>query len=242
MDTIDRVLDRVRKLLALGGSPNQAEAEAAVEKAHNLLKAHNLSMTDLEQKEALTEETFMEGTMIRNWRKILLHAVAEYNFCGLYAHVFRDTSGPRATTKTHLKVVGTEAGVIVTRIMATYLMDVVTRLARDFQKDGDTTATLEGFKFGVAETLVARLRHLRDTEAEESPESHALVVRGLDAVENFFRQQNMEQKTIDPAEDKRDDMWAWMAGRVAGNKVNLSPQLADSASEHLAIEENHETR
>jgi len=39
---IDRVLDRIRKLLALAGSPNQHEAEIAMKKAHELMLRHNI--------------------------------------------------------------------------------------------------------------------------------------------------------------------------------------------------------
>ncbi len=39
---VDRVLDRIRKLLALAGSPNQHEAEIAMRKAHELMLRHNV--------------------------------------------------------------------------------------------------------------------------------------------------------------------------------------------------------
>lgn len=38
----DRVLDRIRKLLALAGSDNQHEAEAAMRRAHELMLRHNI--------------------------------------------------------------------------------------------------------------------------------------------------------------------------------------------------------
>lgn len=39
---VDRVLERIRKLLALAGSPNQHEAELAMRKAHELMLRHNV--------------------------------------------------------------------------------------------------------------------------------------------------------------------------------------------------------
>jgi hypothetical protein len=41
----DRVLDRIRKLLALAGSSNQHEAEIAMRKAHELMLRHNIEET-----------------------------------------------------------------------------------------------------------------------------------------------------------------------------------------------------
>jgi hypothetical protein len=43
--TVDRVLDRIRKLLALAGSSNQHEAELAMRKAHELMLRHNVEHT-----------------------------------------------------------------------------------------------------------------------------------------------------------------------------------------------------
>ncbi len=40
----DRVLDRIRKLLALAGSSNQHEAEIAMRKAHELMLRHNIEV------------------------------------------------------------------------------------------------------------------------------------------------------------------------------------------------------
>jgi hypothetical protein len=42
--TAERVLDRIRKLLALAGSPNQHEAEIAMRKAHELMLRHNVEV------------------------------------------------------------------------------------------------------------------------------------------------------------------------------------------------------
>ena len=41
----DRILERIRKLLALAGSPNQHEAEIAMRKAHELMLRHNVEAT-----------------------------------------------------------------------------------------------------------------------------------------------------------------------------------------------------
>ena len=42
----DRVLDRIRKLLALAGSDNRNEAELAMQKAHELMLRHNVGLVD----------------------------------------------------------------------------------------------------------------------------------------------------------------------------------------------------
>ncbi|MBA3396808.1 MAG: DUF2786 domain-containing protein [Deltaproteobacteria bacterium] len=44
-DSVDRTLDRIRKLLALAGSSNQHEAEIAMRRAHELMLRHNIEAT-----------------------------------------------------------------------------------------------------------------------------------------------------------------------------------------------------
>ena len=41
----DRILERIRKLLALAGSPNENEAEIAMRRAHELMLRHNIDAT-----------------------------------------------------------------------------------------------------------------------------------------------------------------------------------------------------
>jgi hypothetical protein len=46
----ERVVARIRKLLALAASPNQHEAEAAMNRAHELMLRHNIEHLDAEQE------------------------------------------------------------------------------------------------------------------------------------------------------------------------------------------------
>lgn len=55
----DKLIERLRKLFALGNSPNQHEAEAALAKASQIMQEHQLSMSDVDMSEqgAIVEET-----------------------------------------------------------------------------------------------------------------------------------------------------------------------------------------
>jgi hypothetical protein len=48
---LDKVLERIRKLLALAGSPNQNEAELAMRKAHELMLRHNIESAEKREYE-----------------------------------------------------------------------------------------------------------------------------------------------------------------------------------------------
>jgi len=71
-----KIIDKIRKLLALGGSPNEHEAALATSKAHQLLNEYNLSLDELEAKQ-IQEAKFTMGKNFSKWRINLAHAVSD---------------------------------------------------------------------------------------------------------------------------------------------------------------------
>jgi uncharacterized DUF497 family protein len=80
----DRIIDRIRKLLALATSPNQAEAESAAAKAQALLQQHNLELAQVEQSSKQQSSMIQKQVDIHSrqrWRRLLIHTIARANFC-----------------------------------------------------------------------------------------------------------------------------------------------------------------
>lgn len=50
-----RIIERVLKILALGNSPNTAEAELAMMRVHEMLHRHNLTLQDVERHQAAAQ-------------------------------------------------------------------------------------------------------------------------------------------------------------------------------------------
>ncbi len=89
----DTVLVMIRKCLALGQSPNENEAAAAMAKAQDLLAKYNLSMEDLGTPENEEDKVIRFGYSILgrfNWRRYLVSIVAETNFCKVLLSNHRD--------------------------------------------------------------------------------------------------------------------------------------------------------
>src|SRR3954454_9262567 len=82
---IDRIVDRVKKLLALSSSQNPHEAALAAAKAQELLFKHNLSLALVEAElpggrhSRYVNDRFDSGGWM-DWRRRLLAAVARNNF------------------------------------------------------------------------------------------------------------------------------------------------------------------
>jgi hypothetical protein len=87
---MDTILKRIQKLLALtverGATPEEAATAAA--KAQALLFEHNLSMAQVEAVGDIGGDEIFDYVLdiaaamrFVNWRKALISAIAEYNFC-----------------------------------------------------------------------------------------------------------------------------------------------------------------
>src|SRR5262245_43821012 len=78
----DRVVERIRKLLALSTSANPNEAALAAEKAVELAQRHNL---DLARIDGVPADPYVERSCdvggASQWRWLLMSAVARANFC-----------------------------------------------------------------------------------------------------------------------------------------------------------------
>jgi len=121
----EKLIDRIKKLLALAGNnPNEVEAAAAAEKAQELLALHNLSMADVKSTSQDKDEVELQGglyTSAHPWRRPLGNAVAALYFC---KYMYRPYSGKNE----HL-FIGTKANIAVATMMFSYLFETVDRLA-----------------------------------------------------------------------------------------------------------------
>lgn len=190
----DKVVERVRKLLALaerrGG--NEAEAASAAAKAQELLAAYNLTMATVQQGggDGRREDARQKGGMYIYERE-LWRAVAELNFCMYfksYKWWTRKTKyGTRDQRVFQHRIVGREVNVKSTWAMAGYLQTTIERLCRERltirmneqQIDGSRntqyfTSWAVSWREGVADRLVERLRERRrdvlKKEAREAAE------------------------------------------------------------------------
>jgi Protein of unknown function (DUF2786) len=238
---MDKLTDRIRKLLALAGNnPSEAEAAAAMERASALMAEHNLTMAQINILGANREErteTQYEGQSVRQtWARSISDAVADLNFC-FYCYRAPRRSGiaPRRTD-IHF-VVGTRANVESTKLMALYLVDTVERLARECAQTSGHEK--HAFKLGCAHRLAERLRQLRDEriaaqkEAQQSPPTPTKT--NLPTLAGVYETHEAANREFYAKLHKRmprrrrgsgTTNWdVYQLGRIAGNDVGLNAQV-----------------
>lgn len=130
------VIEKVRKLLALSKSPNEKEAQAAAEKAQELLAKYNLSMSAVEGSRATETYGTEIGSITRSqpWRRRLYNAVAALYFCKYFFTTRKREAWQRQ--KGFIRVdehyfVGERHNTSVAALVAQYLEDTINRLAKD---------------------------------------------------------------------------------------------------------------
>lgn len=141
--TNEKVIDRVKKLLALSTSSYQAEAENAILKAQELLLANGLSMADVSSGEStktdkeVIHESVNKGTVCR-WHEKLLAAVIAENFrCTAYFGTY-DRTG-----QTFLKIMGLKEDVEVCKEVIEFTVRVADHMWLQYKRNNRIKGSLE---------------------------------------------------------------------------------------------------
>lgn len=173
-----RAIDLSQKLLAKAASTTfPEEAASATAKAMELLAAHNLDMSIVEQgggKKAARGAEYKVGGLYR-WQRSLWRAVAELNFCmywNLYErddtkiNKYRQRQGEGKVTGGYVyrhKLIGRKVNIVQVHNMAEYLEQTIERMTRAWEPDKSQwfTRRSKSFREGMADTLISKLNERR---------------------------------------------------------------------------------
>lgn len=240
----EELLAKVRKLLALGTSPSEAEAASAMEKARMLLARYGLTVSDVgsdvgsgdpdTRDPSVGESVLIQKKRLRKWESALIGAVARATFTQAL-HV-------GAGDGTRVVLIGREVNTAAAAELFSYLHLVILKLGRAHSGE---VAHLESFKLGVAHRLGERLSAgLDEQEREkssagakgktgnaqsdaEAAEERSLAVRMEHLAErenkSFIQEKYGKVKTKNVS--RRVERDSYFAGRAAGDTVSLRRQI-----------------
>lgn len=165
----DRVIERVRKLLALSGSDNEHEAAAAAHRAQVLLAEHQLTMAELDAGDSddgpeVVRETWFNSKRIPGWRSRLAFGVA----AGFGCEATRSAGWG-------MRIYGDPSAVATARATFAYLVQAIERCAREarraYQGMESPRSYASAYRLGMADRLSARLRQRRSEAMAEAAEA-----------------------------------------------------------------------
>src|ERR1700756_3031142 len=95
---MDKIMDKIRKVLAMSTSANEHEAAAFAAKVQSMLAEHNLSLSDIEDKGDNGDESIVidneEKTTPYPWRRPVAQGVAKMYFCEYYYQTVKHKGPP----------------------------------------------------------------------------------------------------------------------------------------------------
>lgn len=206
----DMILNKVKKLLNLGNSTNEKEAQSAIEKAHQLLKDYNLSITDIQEDSIydIIEEDIMESKTVSAWKWYIIVGVSKFNYCKLIS-----TKYPNKVIQ---QFVGKQHNIVVAKEMVNYLFSVVERLAKNYGGDirGD-------YKKGLAYRLCERLYELSKTEETQCT---TLVIQEESMIDKYLKDNYSDLETKNRSTSIRSRL-AFDCGTEDADDISLNTQI-----------------
>ena len=217
---VDRALDRIRKLLALAGSPNQHEAEQAMRKAHELMLRHNVDATTGSRE----YEVRHLGDPEKRSSRVEVDIVAllsEYFFVKVIrVPVYLPRLGK---TGSAYEIAGTRSNVEMANHVYAFLLATADRLWRENRGDArvrsgrDRLSYQSGVIRGFREKLGAERVELKGT---------GLIWIGDPKLDDFYRARHPRIVTRRSSVQLNG---AHMAGREAGRTVVLHRPVEGSS-------------
>lgn len=219
-DDEERVMDKIRKLLALGESPNEHEAKAAVAKARSLLDAYGLSesvVTDRERHDDFGAAH--PGPVVKAGRH-------HFAVSRILAKFFRVRCiwifgmAPDETAGHQLEICGRRCDLVVAEHVHDFLHAEALRLWKANGAGGkrDKEDFLEGVMNGYVETL--EREHVAPGSA--SP-SKALVHVGEADLDDYFSRRHPKYGSMRGSRRSRGAQFA--EGLSAGRSIKIAKPL-----------------
>jgi hypothetical protein len=233
------VVEKVQKLLALAGNnPNEHEAEAATQKAMDLLSAYNLTMHHVGKSQSTTtgkrDDKKRKGGLY-GWQRSLWASVAKLNFCLYEAH-----KGLAAGSQYEHRLIGSEVNVISTEVMAEYLQQAIERRAQSWAKENGYKSVFVreaiAYREGMAKTICHRLEELREQRLREEREKQTAGGNGSGT-------EIVLADVIHAEEDYNNDyLYGYEPGTHARRRAERNAAQAKATAEYKAQMAEHDRK
>ena len=232
----DKIISKVRKMLALAGdaAASEGERDNALRMAHNILAKHNLSMAEIEATtgeagEARGSETC--ETRNQPWARKASMAVGNMLFCSYF---FSRSS--RAGKVTH-NFVGREGNAKTAADLSAYVVNsIMSEANKEWKKQADPGPWWTSFCKGAADRVWERCEEIRKAAERDSSATStgtSLVLASLYASElaanKAYITNSMGLKLVTKASRQKRVGDGYGAGKAFGSGISLNKQVGRSA-------------
>ncbi|MEM7199766.1 MAG: DUF2786 domain-containing protein [Planctomycetota bacterium] len=220
-----RMLDRIHKLLSLGESPNQNEAQAALDKARELLLRHQLEGVGAAHPSQY-EVRWLGDIKGRHplWEQLLGALLGEFFFVRvIWVHSYDPLRDRRGTV---LEIAGNPEHLAMANYVHGFLCQVLPALWRDYRTNRGLTGNRDRLRF-----FAGAVRGFRDKMRAQDQglrQRFALVPVGDPALDAFVRRRHPSTRTSRTGGHARSQ--AYEDGVAEGQRIRLRRPLGDGGS------------
>ena len=233
----DKILDRIRKLLAMANDErgNDNERETALRQAHAMLTKHGLELADVEAHEREKMDPrgcYDDEGWSMGWTRSVRNHIAKLFMCSYYYG--RKINGTREVHH----FVGRESNAMTAMYMSSYVINSILKEGRRLYKHNLSPET-RAFATGCSVKLRHRIdKMIADKAAEvafEQGTGTSLVLMNLIKAEEMANQEFTASWNISKSKSRAVtvDGGAYSAGMAYGDKINLSMQVGQTKQQSI---------
>ena len=186
----ERIIDKIRKLMALAGSPNENEAKLAMMRAQQLMAKYNLSKRDIDKNDpgkVITKKVSGDVKRSPTWMAVLGKIIADNFKCYSYR---QETHGGSV-----IMMKGLEEDLEIAEVVYTYAVGFIEaetkKLRRNLRKagtptNGHTNDYIAGFLDGIKKQF----------EEQTNSNEWGLILRTPQVVLDEISMMKLEMKSL----------------------------------------------
>jgi hypothetical protein len=222
MANIETIKGRIKKLLALSGSPNEAEAILAMQKCQELMEKYDIRHIDVDET---TGKVRVVAEKIRGYSN--RHTMWESKLGATIAHSF-DAQALilRGHHEWHLVFVAAKTDAEFILYLYKMLRRIISKNSKtyaDKRRVGSRKSIRHSYSIGMIMTIHDRLIKLY----KELPDERALVVVKEGAIKEYIA--NEIGKVEKGSDTEISDRDAFKQGLEDGEEVQITPPIAHEA-------------
>lgn len=221
------IIDRIRKLLALATSDNEAEASLAAQKAQELLVKHNLSMSQVEAKpDDYVKEEIEEGKRRSKETLYINRILSRFYFVDIVSSAKPRMKGETRRDKVTI-MLGKPHNIEIAKYVSLFLHRAFKDLWLDYRKRTNAPLTSKDrFWFGLYTGLTEQLKQ-NQIKVEQQVGLIVVPDAGLTKyVKQVFPRLGTESLTI-----RGRDSSAQQAGHEQGKNLKISMGIGGSSGQ-----------
>lgn len=227
MDT-DKILDRVKKMMALANdsAATEHERDTALTMVSNLLTKYNLSMLDVEefqQEEPREEQTHVYYSKL--WARSVAKNVAELFFC-------KHFTGRKINSDKNIgHFIGKRSNATTAMLLTEYIIQSIVKESRRLYKN-DLTPEARSFSVGAANKLRERIREIKLSQQQNTPGTGLMLINLHEAEDAANEDYIANQLSVNLRSNNRGKSRvvtnAYDAGKEFGANINLANQVGNN--------------